>query len=113
MLTFFTSSYKPILSESKKYDIEEIYEGIDADFGTKVITTFGSLEDAETILVPSKLDVGTYKVNVTRKATNLYQIAGTQIYIETRYCYEYAYSEEVILDITGNYGYTKGELIFL
>src|SRR5687768_2706737 len=90
--------------------ISEIYEAIDADYGVKVLIGYGHLEDAELILVPYKMDVGTYKVSVTRKATNLYKVDGTKIYIETSYCYEYSYMVDAILDITGNYGYKKGTL---
>jgi hypothetical protein len=47
-----------------------------------------------------------YRGSVTRKAEDLYKIDGTSILIKTRYCYEYAYSEDVIIDTT------KDELIF-
>lgn len=54
-----------------------------------------------------------YAVDVKKIGDNLYQIIGTNICIETRYCYEYTgYSEEVVLIIESNYGYTKGEVIF-
>jgi len=41
----------------------------------------------------------TYKVQVTRKAQDLYKIEGqgSSIYIKTAYCYEYATWEEAIL----------------
>lgn len=38
-----------------------------------------------------------YKVTVTRKGQDLYRVDGTSVYIVTRYCYEYAYSEEAVL----------------
>lgn len=60
----------------------------------------------------SKLDPGIYEVEVTRKGNDLYKVEGTSFYLETRYCYEYAYSETVILKIESNYGYTKGKIIF-
>ncbi|MBK9983867.1 MAG: hypothetical protein IPP15_16110 [Saprospiraceae bacterium] len=67
-------------------DIEDFFSVVEPDYGTKVLTTLGSIEDAELILVPTKLDVGDYKVNVTRKATNMYKVEGTKIYIQTKYC---------------------------
>ena len=49
-----------------------------------------------------------YEVNLTRKGSNVYKIDGKDIFIQTRYCYVYAYSEEAILKTSG-YG---GEVIF-
>ncbi len=49
-----------------------------------------------------------YEVNLTRKGSNIYKIDGKDIIIQTRYCYVYAYSEEVIFKTSG-YG---GEVIF-
>ena len=93
-------------------DVKAFYEAIEADYGTKVLTTLGSMEDAEAILVPVKMDAGDYKVNVTRKANNLYKVEGTDYYIETNYCYEYSYSDEAILSVESQYGYSKGKLFF-
>jgi len=50
-----------------------------------------------------------YEVNLTRKGSNVYKIDGKDIFIQTRYCYVYAYSEEAILKTSG-YG---GEVIFI
>lgn len=41
-----------------------------------------------------------YKVNITRKGSNLYQVQFTNIFIVTRYCYEYCYYEDAIYDDT-------------
>ena len=49
-----------------------------------------------------------YEVNLTRKGSNVYRVDGKDIIIQTRYCYVYAYSEEVIFKSSG-YG---GEVIF-
>lgn len=49
-----------------------------------------------------------YEVNLTRKGSNVYKVDGKDIIIQTRYCYVYAYSEEVIFKSSG-YG---GEVIF-
>ena len=49
-----------------------------------------------------------YEVSLTRKGSNVYQVRGKDIIIQTRYCYVYAYSEEAILKASG-YG---GEVIF-
>lgn len=48
---------------------------------------------------------GRYSVSVTRKASNTYKLDGKAIWVQTRYCYEYAYSEDAVL--------TAGQLVFL
>ncbi len=118
MVTFLllVMNIMPILNNNilfvNECEIDEFYNAVDADYGTKVLTSLGNLEDAEIILLPTKLDEGDYKVNVTRKATNLYKVEGTKYYIQTKYCYEYSYSGEAILTVGNQYGYTKGKLIF-
>lgn len=49
-----------------------------------------------------------YEVSVTRKGSNLYKVDGKNIFIHTRYCYEYVYSEESFLKMNG----FSGEIIF-
>src|SRR5262245_19340404 len=45
-----------------------------------------------------------YEVTVTRKGSNNYKIDGKDIFITTRYCYEYVYSAEAILKMSGRTG---------
>jgi hypothetical protein len=54
-----------------------------------------------------------YKVEVTRKAQDFYEIVGKNIYVKTRYCYEYVYFSDAILKIDSPYGYNVGEIIFV
>jgi hypothetical protein len=54
-----------------------------------------------------------YKVEVTRKSQDFYEVQGQRIYIKTRYCYEYVYSSEAILKVDSETGYTIGEIIFV
>jgi hypothetical protein len=93
-------------------EIKQFYKGIETDDDTKVLTNSGNLEDAEVVLIPTKMDEGKFKVTLTKKASNLYKIDDTKFYIETRYCYEYATRQEVIIIVESNYGYTKGKVIF-
>ena len=99
-------------SSSDSYDIAGIFEKVEVPDGSKVLISFDGLKETDAIFVPSKLETGKYTVEVTRVEGNFYQICDTDLYIETRYCYEYATREEVVLNITSNYGYTKGEIIF-
>ena len=54
-----------------------------------------------------------YKVEVTRKSDNLYEVVGRGIYVITRFCYEYVYYEDAILKIDSQVGYTIGEIVFV
>lgn len=90
-----------------KCDVKYFYKAIEAESDVKVLTTGGKLEEAEYILVPTKLNEGKYKLSVARKACNLYKVEGQDIYSETRYCYEYATGDEGILIVESNYSYEK------
>lgn len=113
--TLFVSAERPVKMEvgSSSYDIAGIYEKVELKSGTKVIDAMGNVSDASAVLVPTKVDEGKYEVELTRIDKDLYQICGTSLYIETKYCYEYATWDDAILNITSNYGYTRGEVIFL
>lgn len=54
-----------------------------------------------------------YKVDVTRKSQDLYEVMGQGIYVVTRFCYEYVYSSDAIIKIDAPAGYTVGQIIFV
>ena len=110
IFTSFTDSNNFRISD--ECDVDEFYQALDTQSGIKVLTSGGELEEAELILVPTKMKEGRYKVELTRKASNLYKVEGTKFYIETRYCYEYATYDDAILKVESNYGYTKGKIYF-
>lgn len=107
ILTSFTSKVV-----STECEVAEFYRGIEAENKTKVITSLGDIEEAEIILLPTEMEEGTFKIEITRKGSNIYKVDGTSYYIETKYCYEYATYDEAILKVESNYGYTKGKIIF-
>ncbi len=110
LLSFGGFIYKTITNEC---EIKNFYEAITPENSdTKVLTNRGELEEVDLILVPTKLETGKYKVRLSRKGSNIYKVEGTKFWIETRYCYEYANWEEVILIVESNYGYSKGKIIF-
>lgn len=80
---------------------------------------YGSLKDMSTSfqvqIKPEQAYAGRgrYEVELTKVDSNFYQICGTNLYIETKYCYEYAIRDDAILNVTSSYGYTLGEVIFL
>lgn len=114
ILMIFTSLKKPTINPllADECEVANFYKAIEADSGVKVITTYGDLEDAEIILIPTQLDEGTYELEITRKESNIYKVEGTDYYIETRYCYEYATYDDVYQKVESNYGYTKGTVYF-
>ena len=61
------------------------------------------------MLVSSAVVAGDYDLSVTRKGSNLYKVDGKDIYIHTRYCYEYVYSEDSLLRMSG----TSGKIVFI
>jgi hypothetical protein len=108
-ILFFTT----ITYGQTKCDVKNFYKAIEAETDVKVLTSGSEIEEAEFILVPTKLDEGKYNLTVSKKTSNFYRIDGKDIYIETRYCYEYATREDVLLIVKSNYGYDKGEIIFI
>jgi hypothetical protein len=111
----FVLSFSAITSfhaKSDEYDIATLYKGISAKADTKAITTDDDVVEIETLLVPTTLKLGKYKVEVNGKGDNLYQISGTEIYLETRLCLEVAVLEDVTVIIESNTGYTRGKIIF-
>ena len=97
---------------ASEYDIKGIYQKQDLPSDSKAICSFGKIEDASAILVPVKLDTGKYVVRITRKESNLYHIEGTDYYIETSFCSEMAYNEEIILVIEWGVYKSRGKIIF-
>ena len=65
-------------------------------------------------VIGAQVSQGTYRINVKRESSNLYKVTGQEIYIKTKYCYEYAYSQDAILEVTSpSSSYSIGELHFL
>lgn len=113
MTLLFTSSSSLSTSKASSYDITGIYEKVELKSGSKVLDSYGNVKDAKAVYVPTKIETGKYEVELTRIDSNFYQICGTNLYIETKYCYEYATRDDAILNVTSSYGYTRGEVIFL
>lgn len=95
------------------YDISELYSVVKPANGTKAVGKYDKVVEVEYILTPTKVDKGKYVVEVKKIGDNLYQVKNTDLCVETRYCHVWAsFSEEVVLIIESNYGYTKGKIIF-
>ena len=108
------SSDSPAISTSgQSYDVAQVYKAVELERGSKIIDSYGNIKEGKTVLVPTKIDEGKYSVELTKIDSNFYKIYGTDLYVETKYCYEYANREDVVLVIKSNYGYTKGEVVFI
>lgn len=111
-LPVFLSFAEPSQQEDG-YDVVALYRATELDYDDRIVDRYGNIEEAKYILEPTSFSSGYYKVRVKKIESNLYQIIGKDIFIQTRYCYEYAYNEEAVLHITSSYGYTIGELVFI
>lgn len=60
-------------------------------------------------LTPTISSAENYEISVTRKGSNLYKVDGNNVYVHTRYCYQYVYYEESYLRMSGY----SGEIVFL
>ena len=107
-----SASLSPEKASSSSYTVVCVYESIEIPSGSKALDSWGNLKEINDVYVPTKVDKGKYTVELTRIDSNFYRIYGTDLYIETQYCYEYATREEVVLNITSNYGYARGEVVF-
>ncbi len=117
----FAIMFSGLMAQAESsYDIADFYEVTKPESGTKAIGRYDKVIEVEYLLTPTRLNSGKYIVDVKKIGDNLYQIRdknyqfrGRDICIETRFCHEWvSFSEEVVLIVDSNYGYTKGKLIF-
>lgn len=123
LILFSHFALQPVHTETTKNasaecEVVQFFEMITPELGTKVLTKSGEVEEATFILKPVRIDEGNYEVEITRKATNLYQINQardiklTKYCIETQYCHEFASYNKATLVVTGNFGLVRGKLSF-
>ena len=105
-------------SASAECEVVQFYEIITSEQGVKVLTKSGEVQEVTFILKPVRINEGTYEVEISRKAPNLYQISQardiklTKYCIETKYCQEFANYNKATLVVTGNFVLVKGKLSF-
>ena len=123
LILFSHFALQPVHNETTKNapakcEVVEFYEMITPEQGTKVLTKSGEVEEATFILKPVRIDEGTYEVEITRKAPNLYQINQakdfklTRYCIETQYCHEFANYNKATFKVESIFGQIKGEVLF-
>lgn len=113
LFTVFVFAFAIVFVYADEYVVEVILEKEEVPSYTYALDAYDDLSKVEYILWPAKLDEGKYSVNITRKDADLYKIDGTDLYIKTKYCYEYCYSEEVILVVYTTSRYSYGKVIFI
>lgn len=87
-----------LFARSQEYRIEEIYKKYDVDYGT--LDQDGN--EVEYLLVPVSLDNGEYRVEISDDSGDLYEIKGTDYYIEIGGYFGYAgYGTDCLIKISG------------
>lgn len=81
------------------YNVDEIYENIDLDYGT--LDKDG--DDIDHIYVRVDLKKGAFEVEISDETGDLFYIEGTNYYLEFTSYYGYAYQDEGVL-VVNNYG---------
>jgi len=59
-------------------------------------------------IAASSADAASYRVNITRKSRDVYQVVGKEIFIHTKLCLELSIMEDAILEMEG----LTGEIAF-
>jgi hypothetical protein len=117
-LIFFQIHIETVKAGASECEVVQFYEIITPEQGVKVLTKSGEVQEATFILKPVRIDEGTYEVEISRKAPNLYQISQakdiklTKYCIETKYCQEFANYTKAIFKVESHFGQSKGRLIF-
>jgi len=72
----------------------------------KILITIGIL--VLSTLFSAASWAGDYSLSVTRKGQNSYKVDSKQVYVHTKYCYEYVYYDDAVLRMDGR----KGTIVF-
>lgn len=97
---FLSSAVGQSLDDLDSYSVDEFYKKIELDYGTLD-------EDGQSIdfvFIKTELESGTYEIELTDGPGDLYEVKGTDIYIEFRGYFGYAgYSKECIMKVESGY----------
>lgn len=84
---------------SGECDIASVLKEVTVDPHTIAEGEYGEFEEISRLFVPASVEDGRFRASVTRKGKDVYQVDGVGLMLRTRYCYEYSYSEDVVLDL--------------
>lgn len=73
------------------------------------VRMLSTLSAALLVLAFTQARADEYRVSVTRDGSNVYRVVGQDIRIQTWGCFEFAYSEDALLRMSGR----RGTLVFL
>ena len=99
------------------YEVEYILERQEMPKGSKCLDRYDNVKEVKYVLVPIKLEKGTYEATIKRIDSNLYELKfgyNDVIYIETNYCHKYtSYGDKAILIVNDRYSYKKAKVVFM
>jgi len=96
----------------EKCEIARIYQSVDIAKESRVLTMNGSFSRATLLFEPHIIDKGEHTMNLTRKVKNLYHVEDTNIYIETRLCWNIGFKQSAKVIIEDMTAYTIGHVYF-
>ncbi len=112
VLALFAAKPEAPVPRATECDVKGVYKTVSIPPGAISLSATNEVQEVEQLLAPASVSSGSYDISVTRKAKDLYRAEGTGIYILTRYCYEYAYSQKAVLRYTGRGLVGAGALVF-
>lgn len=104
-----------VADDGRSYDVERFYVREKLEKGCKVLKSMDRVEDdVEALLIPTEPMEGEYEVEVQEIDFNLYWVVGSDLYVETRSCFELAYiKKKAVLIVESPHNFAKkGKLIF-
>jgi hypothetical protein len=93
-------------------DVAQIFQKVDIPENSRVLTMNGSFTTASLLLQPAPLENGKYEFSLTRRATNLYMVENSNLFIETKLCFNIGFQQSATVVIDNTDGYIKGTVTF-
>lgn len=99
---------------AEQCEVVAFYRAKNVPYGTKALNEYDDLIEIQTLLIlDEKIKVGSYRVSISRTSNDLYKVDGTDLYLETSLCLEFAIYDDVILKVIDYKGYTLGTITFI
>lgn len=95
-----------------KCDVAQVYQKVEIPENSRVLTLNGSFTTASLLLQPTQLESGNYEFTLTRRATNLYMVENSNLFIETKLCFNIGFQQKATVLIDNMDGYIKGTVTF-
>lgn len=100
-------------SNSEECDVSGFYRSTDVPYGVKALNDYDELIDIKYLLVPdNEIKAGRYNITINKVDDNLYQVVGTDLYLETKLCIELGLYDDAILNVINYQGHKFGSIIF-